>query len=136
MDRARVCRTGTDVTLITYGGVLDTCLEAAKAGVEYGWNIEVVDLRTLAPFDDETVCASVRKTGRALVVHEAAGFGGYGAEVVARLTEQCFFSLEAPIRRVTGLDIPYPPPKLEHLHLPTVDRILDTIDTLEWDNKR
>ena len=79
--------------------------------------------------------ASVRRTGRAIVIHEASGFGGYGAEVVARLTEQCFHYLEAPILRVTGYDIPYPPPMLEEHHLPNVDRILDAVDRLQWESQ-
>ena len=133
-DRAVVRRAGADATVITYGGLVETALEAADAGVEDGWDLEVVDLRSLAPFDDATVAASVRKTGRAVVVHEASGFGGYGAEVVARLTEQCFHYLEAPILRVTGLDIPYPPPMLEQHHLPNVDRILDAVERLQWDD--
>ena len=95
----------------------------------------VVDLRSLAPFDDATVCESVRRTGRAVVLHEASGFGGYGAEVAARVTEQCFHFLEAPILRVTGLDIPYPPPMLEEHHLPNVDRILDAVDRLQWEDR-
>ena len=82
--------------------------------------------------DDETVTASVRRTGRAIVVHEASRFCGYGAEVAARLSEQCFHYLEAPVRRVTGFDIPYPPPHLEEFHLPSVDRILDAVDSLQW----
>ena len=133
MASAVVRRPGKDVTVITYGGVVATALEAAAAGVEEGWDLEVIDLRSLAPFDDATVIESVRKTGRAIVVHEASGFGGYGAEVVARVTEQCFHSLEAPILRVTGYDIPYPPPMLEEHHLPSVDRILDTVQDLQWD---
>ena len=95
-----------------------TALEAAEAAADEGWDLEVVDLRSLSPFDDETVGRVGPATGRAVVVHEAAGFGGYGAEVAARLTERCFHHLEAPILRVTGFDIPYPPPKLEHHHLP------------------
>jgi 2-oxoisovalerate dehydrogenase E1 component beta subunit len=75
----------------------------------------------------------VRHTGRTVIVYEASGFAGYGAEVAARLTEQCFHYLEAPILRVTGLDIPYPPPRLEHLHLPNADRILDAIARLQWE---
>jgi pyruvate dehydrogenase E1 component beta subunit len=110
-------------------------LEAADAAAEEGWEVEVVDLRSLTPFDDETVVASVRKTGRAVVVHEANRFGGYGAEVAARLSESCFHYLQAPIRRVTGLDIPYPPPMLEEHHLPNVDRIIDAISTLQWDDQ-
>ncbi|MGX7680740.1 alpha-ketoacid dehydrogenase subunit beta [Jatrophihabitans sp. DSM 45814] len=134
LDRAAVRRVGADVTLISYGGTVATALESAEAAAEYGWDVEVLDLRSLSPFDDETTAASVRKTGRAIVIHEASGFGGYGAEVVARLTEQCFHHLQAPILRVTGFDIPYPPPKLEHLHLPSVDRILDAIEKLQWDD--
>ena len=120
-----VRRPGRDVTLIAYGGMVATALEAAEAAVEEGWDVEVIDLRSLSPFDDQTLTESVRRTGRAVVVHEAAGFAGYGAEIAARLTEQCFHHLEAPILRVTGLDIPYPPPQLEQYHLPSADRILD-----------
>ncbi|NUT54048.1 MAG: alpha-ketoacid dehydrogenase subunit beta [Saccharothrix sp.] len=135
MDRALVRRAGRDVTLIAYGPMVATALETAEAAREEGWDVEVVDLRSLAPFDDETVCASVAKTGRAVVVHEASGFGGYGAEVVARVTERCFHHLHAPVLRVTGYDIPYPPPKLEEHHLPGVDRILDAIARLQWDDE-
>ncbi|TQM78873.1 pyruvate dehydrogenase E1 component beta subunit [Saccharothrix saharensis] len=134
-DRAVVRRAGRDVTLIAYGPMVATALETAEAATEEGWDVEVVDLRSLAPFDDETVCASVVKTGRAVVVHEASGFGGYGAEVVARVTERCFHHLHAPVLRVTGFDIPYPPPKLEEHHLPSVDRILDAIGRLQWDDE-
>jgi len=132
LDRALVRRPGTDVTLIAYGGALATALEAAEAAEEDGRSAEVIDLRTLSPFDDETVIASVQRTGRAIVVHEASRFCGYGAEVAARLSEQCFHYLEAPILRVAGFDIPYPPPNLEEYHLPSVDRILDAIDRLQW----
>ncbi|MBY8851248.1 alpha-ketoacid dehydrogenase subunit beta, partial [Saccharothrix sp. MB29] len=134
-DRALVRRAGRDVTLIAYGPMVATALETAGAAAEEGWDVEVVDLRSLAPFDDETVCASVRRTGRAVVVHEASGFGGYGAEVVARVTERCFHHLHAPVLRVTGFDTPYPPPKLEEHHLPSVDRILDAIARLQWDDE-
>jgi 2-oxoisovalerate dehydrogenase E1 component beta subunit len=132
LDRAMVRRPGSDVTLIAYGGTVGTALEAADAAADEGRSVEVIDLRSLAPFDDETVTASVRRTGRAVVVHEASRFCGYGAEVAARLTEQCFHHLEAPVLRVTGFDIPYPPPHLEQYHLPSVDRILDAIDRLQW----
>ncbi|MDA8372306.1 MAG: alpha-ketoacid dehydrogenase subunit beta [Nocardiopsaceae bacterium] len=135
MDRAVVRRTGTDVTLIAYGPMVDTVLEAAEAAREEGCAAEVVDLRSLSPFDDQTVTASVRRTGRAVVVHEAATFGGYGAEVAARVTEQCFHYLEAPVLRVGGFDIPYPPPELEEYHLPSVDRILGAIDRLQWESE-
>ena len=125
-------RPGTDVTLIAYGGTLATALDAAGEAQENGHSLEVVDLRSLSPFDDETVTASVRRTGRAVVVHEASRFCGYGAEVAARLSEQCFHYLEAPVLRVTGFDIPYPPPHLEQHHLPSIDRILDAISRLQW----
>jgi 2-oxoisovalerate dehydrogenase E1 component beta subunit len=143
LDSAVVRRPGTDVTLIAYGPMVATALEAAEAaaaastggpGASGGIDVEVIDLRSLAPFDDATVCASVRRTGRAVVVHEAPRFLGYGAEVAARVTEQCFHYLHAPIGRVTGLDIPYPPPMLEEHYLPNVDRILDAIDRLQWDD--
>ncbi|GAA1088947.1 alpha-ketoacid dehydrogenase subunit beta [Nocardiopsis composta] len=135
LDRAVVRRTGRDATLIGYGPMVATALEAAEAAAAEGLSVEVVDLRTLSPFDDETVAASVRRTGRAVVVHEASAFGGYGAEVAARLTEQCFHYLEAPVLRVCGLDVPYPPPKLEGYHLPGVDRILDAFDRLQWERE-
>jgi 2-oxoisovalerate dehydrogenase E1 component beta subunit len=134
IEQAVIRRPGTDVTLITYGGLVQTGLDAAQAAVAEGWDVEVVDLRSLTPFDDATVTESVRRTGRAVVVHEAPGFGGYGAEVAARLTEQCFHYLEAPILRITGLDIPYPPPHLEQHYLPDVERILDGIARLQWDD--
>ncbi|HEX6450646.1 MAG TPA: alpha-ketoacid dehydrogenase subunit beta [Trebonia sp.] len=134
IDRAAVRRQGRDVTLIAYGGVVATALEAAEAAVGEGWDVEVIDLRSLSPFDDRTLTESVCRTGRAVIVHEAPGFAGYGAEVAARLTEQCFHYLEAPILRVTGLDIPYPPPHLEQFHLPNTDRILDAIARLQWED--
>ncbi|MFD6878278.1 MULTISPECIES: alpha-ketoacid dehydrogenase subunit beta [unclassified Streptomyces] len=134
IGKALVRRVGTSATLITYGPSLPVCLEAAEAAREEGWDLEVVDLRSLVPFDEETVVASVRRTGRAVVVHEAGGFGGPGAEIAARVTERCFHHLEAPVLRVTGFDIPYPPPMLEKHHLPGVDRILDTVARLQWEN--
>jgi pyruvate dehydrogenase E1 component beta subunit len=132
MTKARVVREGSDVTLISYGSGVKVALEAAEAGAEEELSVEVVDLRSLSPFDDETVCASVRKTGRAAVIHEAAGFGGFGAEVAARVTEREFFSLEAPILRITGFDIPFPAPKLEQYYLPGAERVLAALDTWEW----
>ncbi|KWW99169.1 alpha-ketoacid dehydrogenase subunit beta [Carbonactinospora thermoautotrophica] len=131
--RAVVRRPGTDATLIAYGPTVPTALEAAEAAGEEGWDLEVVDLRTLVPFDEETVCASVRRTGRAVVVHEAHGFAGPGAEIAARVTERCFHHLEAPVLRVTGFDVPYPPPMLEKHYLPGVDRVLDAVARLQWE---
>ncbi|GAA0456990.1 pyruvate dehydrogenase E1 component subunit beta [Actinoplanes capillaceus] len=134
IGKAVVRRPGTDATLIAYGPAVPVALEAAEAAAQEGRSLQVVDLRSIVPFDDETVCAAVRSTGRAVVVAEAAGFASVSSEVVARVTERCFHSLHAPIRRVTGFDIPYPPPKLEHVHLPSVDRILDTVDDLQWED--
>ncbi len=133
MDRAQVVREGTDVTLIGYGPTVRTALDAASAAEAEDLSIEVIDLRSLSPFDDETVSASVRKTSRAAVIHEAAQFGGYGAEVAARITERNFFHLAAPVLRITGYDIPYPSPKLEEHYLPTPDRVLAAIAGWEWD---
>ena len=130
---AVVRRHGTDATLIAYGPAVPVALEAAEAAAREGRSLQVVDLRSIVPFDDETVCAAVRSTGRAVVVTEAAGFAGVSAEIVARVTERCFNALAAPIRRVSGLDIPYPPPKLEHFQLPGVDRVLDAVDDLQWE---
>ncbi|TFD81352.1 alpha-ketoacid dehydrogenase subunit beta [Cryobacterium sp. Sr8] len=132
MSTAVVVREGTDVTLIAYGPTVKTALATAELATEEGLSIEVIDLRSLSPFDDETVSASVRKTSRAAVIHEAAQFGGYGAEVAARLTERNFYYLSAPILRITGFDIPYPSPKLEEYFLPTPDRILAALGTWEW----
>lgn len=132
MTSACVLRSGTDVTLIAYGPTVKTALQTADRGAEEGLSIEVVDLRSLSPFDDETVGASVRKTGRAAVIHEAAQFGGYGAEVAARVTEREFFHLQAPILRIAGFDVPFPSPKLEEYYLPTAERVLAALDTWVW----
>jgi 2-oxoisovalerate dehydrogenase E1 component beta subunit len=132
IGRAVVRRPGTDATLIAYGPSVPIALEAAEVAAQEGRSLQVVDVRSIVPFDDETVCAAVASTGRAVVVAEAAGFASVASEIVARVTERCFHSLAAPIRRVTGFDIPYPPPKLEHFQLPGVDRILDAVDDLQW----
>jgi pyruvate dehydrogenase E1 component beta subunit len=132
--RAAVVRPGTDATLIAYGPAVPPALAAAEAAAEEGRSVEVVDLRTIVPFDDETVSASVRKTGRVVVVAEAQGFASVASEIVARVQERCFHSLAAPVRRVTGFDIPFPPPKLEHWYLPSADRILDALDDLQWED--
>ncbi|QVQ52026.1 alpha-ketoacid dehydrogenase subunit beta [Spiractinospora alimapuensis] len=134
LDRAARRREGTDLTLIAYGATVEIAEEGAALAAEDGYSAEVLDLRSLAPFDDETVTESVRRTGRAIVVHEAQGFVGYGAEVAARVSEQCFHYLEAPVLRVCGLDIPYPPPKLEDLHLPSAERVLDAVRRLQWES--
>jgi pyruvate dehydrogenase E1 component beta subunit len=130
---AAIVRAGTDATLIAYGPSVPAALAAAEVAAQDGRSLQVVDVRSIVPFDDATVCAAVRSTGRAVVVAEAAGFASVASEIVARVTERCFHSLAAPIRRVTGFDIPFPPPKLEHVHLPGVDRILDAVDDLQWE---
>ncbi|MGO4258111.1 alpha-ketoacid dehydrogenase subunit beta [Marmoricola sp. RAF53] len=134
IGKAAIVREGTDATLIAYGPAVPVALEAADAAAAEGRSLQVVDLRSIVPFDDETVARAVRSTGRAVVVAEAPGFASVSSEIVARVTERCFLSLAAPIRRVTGLDIPYPPPKLEKLHLPSVDRVLDAVDDLQWED--
>lgn len=131
--RAAVRAEGTDVTVIAYGPQVQTALEAAQAGADEGWSIEVIDLRWLNPLDEETIVASVKKTGRCVVVHEAPMTLGMGAEIAARIQEFAFYHLEAPILRATGFDTPYPPSKLEEFWLPDVDRILDFVArTLEY----
>jgi 2-oxoisovalerate dehydrogenase E1 component beta subunit len=136
LGSAIVRRGGRHATLIAYGPTVPTAMEAAEAGVEEGWDLEVVDLRSLVPLDDATLTESVRRTGRAIVIHEAPGFAGFGAELAARVTERCFHHLEAPVLRVTGFDTPYPPPKLEQRYLPDVDRVLDAVDRLQWEATR
>jgi Pyruvate/2-oxoglutarate dehydrogenase complex, dehydrogenase (E1) component, eukaryotic type, beta subunit len=126
--QARVARPGTDVTLLTYGPMVRTCLDAAATAEAEGRSLEVIDLRSLSPIDDATVFASVRRTGRAVVVHEAARTLGMGAELAARIQAECFYELQAPVLRVTGYDLPYPPSRTEHSFLPDLDRVLDAVD--------
>jgi pyruvate dehydrogenase E1 component beta subunit len=128
MTSARVVRTGADITVAAYGPMVKTAMEAATAAEEEGKAIEVVDLRSLSPLDMTTLRASVEKTGRLVVVHEAPVFLGMGSEVAARVSEQCFYSLEAPVMRVGGFDTPYPPSRVEEDYLPDLDRILDAVD--------
>ncbi|MFT4109830.1 alpha-ketoacid dehydrogenase subunit beta [Propionicimonas sp.] len=125
---ARVAKPGTDATLIAYGPMVRTCLDAAAAAAQDGRNLEVIDLRSLSPLDDTVVLASVRRTGHAVVVHEAPGTLGLGAELAARIQEQCFYDLQAPVLRVTGYDLPYPPSRVEDRYLPDLDRVLDAVD--------
>jgi len=128
LHQAKVVREGTDATLFCYGPMVKTCLQAAEAAVEDGRQLEVVDLRTLAPLDLATIFASVKKTRRAVVVHEAPLSLGPGSEVAARVTEECFYHLEAPVLRVTGYDMPYPASRTEEDYLPDLDRVLDGVD--------
>jgi 2-oxoisovalerate dehydrogenase E1 component subunit beta len=127
---ARVVKEGTDATIIAYGPMVRVAVEAAEEAAQDGVACEVIDLRSLVPLDLDTVLASVRKTGRAVVVHEAPVTGGVGAELAARIAEDDFTSLEAPVVRVGGYDIPYPPAKLEDVYLPDVDRVLDAVDAV------
>jgi pyruvate dehydrogenase E1 component beta subunit len=108
--------------------MVKTCLEAAAAAAEEGRDLEVIDLRALSPLDMGPVHASVRKTGRAVVVHEAPVNLGLGSEIAARVTEECFYSLESPVIRVGGFDTPYPPSRVEEEYLPDLDRVLDAVD--------
>jgi len=128
LDRARVALEGTDVTLLAYGPLVRTGLESALAARQDGRSIEVIDLRSLSPLDMDTITASVRRTGRCVVAHEAPVYAGLGAEVAARITEQCFYHLEAPVLRVGGFATPYPPSRIEEHYLPDLDRILDAVD--------
>lgn len=128
LDGARVLRPGTDVTLVAHGPTVATALRVADAAAAEGRSVEVVDLRTISPLDITTVAASVRRTGRCVVVHEAPVLYGTGAEVAARVTEECFYHLEAPVLRVGGFHTPYPVAKLEHEYLPGLDRVLDAVD--------
>ena len=125
---ARVVRPGTSATVVCYGPMVRTCLEAATAAEHDGLDLEVIDLRSMSPLDVPTVAASVRRTGRLVVVHEAPVFLGVGAELAARITEECFYSLEAPVIRVGGYHTPYPPSRLEEDYLPDLDRVLDGVD--------
>jgi len=128
LDQARIVLPGSDVTLLSYGPLIRTCVEAALAAHEDGRSIEVIDLRSLSPLDVATVTESVSRTGRCVVAHEAPVYAGLGAEIAARVTEQCFYHLEAPVLRVGGFAIPYPAAKAEEHHLPDLDRILDAVD--------
>jgi pyruvate dehydrogenase E1 component beta subunit len=128
LEQARVEIPGEDVTLVAYGALVQVAKDAALAAREEGVSVEVIDLRSLSPLDFATLEASVRKTGRLVITHEAAMTGGLGAEVAASITERCFYHLEHAPVRVTGFDIPYPPAKMEHHHLPDLDRILDGVD--------
>jgi 2-oxoisovalerate dehydrogenase E1 component beta subunit len=126
--KAKVAREGTDVTLLTYGPSVRTCLEAAAAAESDGHSLEVVDLRALSPIDWDTVFASVRKTEHAIVVAEAPVFASLAGEIAARIAERCFYSLEAPVLRVGGFSTPYPTSRIEEDYLPDLDRILDAVD--------
>ncbi|WP_159618325.1 alpha-ketoacid dehydrogenase subunit beta [Ruania rhizosphaerae] len=128
--RAVVARAGTDVTIAAYGPSVTTALRAATAAESEGTSIEVIDLRSISPIDIPAVAESVRKTGRLVVVHEAPTFLGAGAEIAARISEECFYHLEAPVLRVGGFHTPYPVSKLEEEYLPNLDRVLHAVDSV------
>lgn len=134
IGQAVVRRAGNDATVIAYGPTVKLALESAQAAAEDNVQFEVIDLRSIAPFDDATVMRSVQKTGRCVVIQESQSFAGVGAEIAARIQERCFHYLHAPVLRVGGFDIPYPAPRLEHMYLPTVDRVLDAVDRLQWND--
>jgi 2-oxoisovalerate dehydrogenase E1 component beta subunit len=125
---SRVVRQGSDVTVLAYGPTVKTALSAAEAAAGEGRSLEVIDLRTLSPLDLGPVFESVRRTGRAIITHEAHVNLGMGSEVAARITEECFYSLESPVLRVGGFDTPYPASRIEEDYLPDLDRVLDAVD--------
>ncbi|WP_116067985.1 alpha-ketoacid dehydrogenase subunit beta [Asanoa ferruginea] len=128
LHASRTVRAGSDVTVLAYGPMVRTALDAAAAAEEDGRSLEVIDLRTLSPLDLASAYESVRRTGRCVVVHEAPSNIGLGAELAARITEECFYSLESPVLRVTGFDTPYPAARVEEEFLPDLDRVLDAVD--------
>ncbi|MGW0660275.1 transketolase C-terminal domain-containing protein [Streptodolium elevatio] len=134
LHSARVVRSGRDCTLVAYGPMVQTCLDAAAAAAaDDGRDLEVIDLRSLSPVDFAAVEDSVRRTGRLVVVHEAPTFLGMGSEIAARVTERCFYHLQAPVLRVGGYHSPYPPSRIEEEYLPDLDRVLDAVDrSLAW----
>ena len=128
LHQSAILRSGHDLTLLSYGPTVKTALEVAQVCEGEGRDIEVIDLRSLSPLDMAPVFESVHKTGRVVVLHEAPTFLGLGAELAAQITEECFYSLDAPVLRVGGFNIPYPPSRLEEFYLPDLDRTLDAID--------
>jgi len=132
LGKAAITRTGSQVTVIAWSGMVSIAEEAAKQAEAAGISVEVIDMRTLMPFDIDTILASVKKTGRCVIVHEAPRTCGFGAELIASIQERAIEYLEAPILRVTGLDTPFPY-SLEHEYMPNPDRVLGSIrQTLEW----
>jgi pyruvate dehydrogenase E1 component beta subunit len=131
--RSRVVRPGSTATLVSYGPLVKTCLDAASAATDDGHELEVIDLRTLSPLDLDPVFESVRRTGHLVVASEAPGEVSLASEIASRVQQECFYSLEAPVLKVTGFDTPYPPAKVEEEYLPDLDRVLDAVDrSLAW----
>jgi 2-oxoisovalerate dehydrogenase E1 component beta subunit len=125
---ARVVRPGSDATLLAYGPMVKTCMDAATAAEEDGRSLEVVDLRSMSPIDYPAIFESVRRTKRLIVVHEAPSFVGLGTEIATRVSEELYYEMEAPVLRVTGFDTPYPPSRIEEEYLPDLDRVLHVVD--------
>lgn len=125
---AQVVREGTDATIACYGPLVPVALAAAEAAAQDGRSIEVVDVRSISPLDDETIARSAAKTQRLIVAHEAPTFGGFGAEIAARVSERAHHRLVAPVLRVGGFHMPYPPSQQEHRYLPDIDRMLEAVD--------
>ena len=128
MERAVVVREGSDVTLVGHGAIVSMLLQVADVAETEGTSVEVIDLRSVSPIDWDTLVASAQSTGRVVVVQEAPGNASVGSEIAATLAERTFYTLEAPVVRVSGFDTPFPPAQLESSYLPSVDRILDAID--------
>jgi 2-oxoisovalerate dehydrogenase E1 component beta subunit len=130
---SHVVREGTTATVVAYGPTVKVALDAAAAAADEGKSLEVIDLRTLSPLDLGPVFESVRKTGRLIALSEAPSESSLTSEIAARVQQECFYSLEAPVLRVTGFDTPYPPAKLEEHYLPDLDRVLHAVDrSLAW----
>ncbi|GAA4841483.1 alpha-ketoacid dehydrogenase subunit beta [Garicola koreensis] len=125
---AQVLREGTDATLATYGPLVSVALAAAEVAAGQGRSVEVIDVRSISPLDDETIARSAAKTQRLVVAHEAPTFGGFGAEIAARVSERAYHRLLAPVLRVGGFHMPYPPSSQEHRYLPDIDRMLEALD--------
>ena len=128
LHRTRIAREGTDCTVVGHGAMVTTLLQAAEVAHSEGTSLEIVDLRTLSPIDYAPLLASVRKTGRLVVAQEAVGTASIGSEIAATVAEQAFYSLQAPVLRVSGYDVPFPPAKLEGVYLPDADRVLEAVD--------
>lgn len=128
LHSARVARPGADVTLVGHGSMVPVMMQAAELGAEEGTSIEVIDLRSISPIDYAPIIASVEKTGRLVVVQEAPNFASVGSEIAAHVAERTFYSLQAPVIRVGGFDVPFPPAKLEEVYLPDPDRVLAAVD--------
>ncbi|GAA4267461.1 alpha-ketoacid dehydrogenase subunit beta [Frondihabitans peucedani] len=128
LHASRVVRTGTEVTVVGHGAMVSVLLQAAEIAAEEGISIEVVDLRSISPIDYGPILSSVRKTGRLVIAQEASGNASVGSEIAATVAEKAFYSLEAPVLRVSSFDVPFPPAKLESVFLPDADRVLEAVD--------